>query len=299
MKKFGITGLRLIALFVAFTVLFALATSSTTPPELAQRLTPAQLSRSAAMLPVVSLLMSLTLGYLALRSRWHGWKLAAALFVVFYGIYTFLSQIETMVFPAVSSQLPEGALSGFFIAGLLLAIPFSLLAVWILGRTRADPLEGQLNDRLKMSASEWAWKLAAAAVLYVAVYFTFGYYVAWRTPGLPEFYGGTDPGSYFGQLANVMRDTPWLPFFQLGRGLMWTAIGCILLRMHKGPAWEAALATGLAFSILMAAPLLLPNPLLPPAIARAHAIELLSSNLLYGVLLSVLLLWRPANQPSP
>lgn len=294
MKRLGIAILRLVALFVAFTVLFTFAAGVTTPPELAQRLTPAQLSRSAGMLPIVSLIMSLMLGYLALRSRWHGWKLAAALFAVFYGIYTFLSQIETMVFPAVSSRMPAGTLRGFFIAGLLLAIPFSLLAVWILGKTREDPLAIQPNHRLEMPAAEWAWKLAAAAILYAAVYFTFGYFVAWRTPGLPEFYGGTDPGTYLGQLANVIRDTPWLPFFQLLRGLIWTALGCLLLRMHKGPDWEAALATGLAFSVLMATPLLLPNPVLPPAIARAHAIELLSSNLLYGVLLSVLLLWRPA-----
>lgn len=32
----------------------------------------------------------------------------------------------------------------------------------------------------------------------------------------------------------------------------------------------------------------------PPAIARAHMLELLSSNLLFGILLAFLMLWKPA-----
>ena len=147
-----------------------------------------------------------------------------------------------------------------------------------------------------MSASEWILKLAAGAILYVIVYFTFGYYVAWRTPGLPEFYGGTDPGTFVGQLANVMRDTPWLPALQIFRGFIWTGIGCIIIRMHKGQIWETILATGLTFTVLMNASLLFPNPFMPPVVAHAHTIELVSSNLLYGILLAGLMLWNPTKQ---
>jgi hypothetical protein len=240
------------------------------------------------------------LAYLALRSRWHGWKLAGALFAVFYGIHTFLNQIETAVFPAVADQMPPGTLTSLFIAGLILAVPFSLLAVWILGRTREGSQAGAMNPRLSMPAAEWIWKLVAAAVLYVIIYLTFGYYIAWRTPGLPEFYGGTDPGTFLGQLGNIVRESAWLPLFQLFRGLVWTVLGCIIIRMHKGSKWETALAVGLTFSIFTSASLMFPNPFMPPYVATSHAIELFWSNLLYGILLTHLMLWRPAAQrPAP
>jgi hypothetical protein len=254
--------------------------------------------QAASMIPVVALLMTATIAYLALRSRWHGLKLAAAIFVVFFGVYTFLTQIEPLAFPAVSEQMPPGTIRGFFLAGLMLTLPFSLLTVWILGKMKKDSLADDSNTRLQMSTSEWAWKLSAAVILYEVVYFIFGYYVAWRTPGLPEFYGGTDPGTFFGQLANVIRDTPWLFLFQLFRALVWTSIGCVIIRMHKGGVFETSFAVGLAFSILMGATMLLPNPLMPPDVYRAHAIELVSSNFVFGILLTALLMWRTLNRET-
>lgn len=90
-----------------------------------------------------------------------------------------------------------------------------------------------------------------------------------------------------------MRDTPWLFALQLFRGLIWTAIGCIIIGMHKGNAIETILATGLTFEVLMNASLMFPNPFMPPAIAHAHAVELVISNFLYGILLSAMLIWIP------
>ena len=293
MKNILFTVLRVATLAIAFTVLFTIASSVTTSPDLTQSMTQEQIAQSTAVLPLVSLTMTLVLSYLALRSRWHGWRLAGALFLVLYGVYTFVNQIETIAFGAVSSQMPEGTVSGFFIAGLLLSVPFSLLAVWILRKTRKDAAADAPSDRLQMAALDWAWKLAAAVVLYEIMYFSFGYYVAWRTPGLPEFYGGTDPGTFLGQLGNVLRDTPWLPLLQVFRGLIWTGLACVIIRLHKGKAWEIALATGLTFSVLTTAPTLFPNPFMPPDVMRAHTIELLTSDFLFGILVTILLLWRP------
>ena len=294
MKKTLLAILRFIAVFIAYLVLDMIASRVNNPPELRQLFTPAQLNQAAAALPLVSLIMSLMLAYLVIRSRWHGWKLAGALSLIFYVLYTFLSWIELLAFPAVSNQMPKGFLTpGMLIQGLILAIPFSLLAVWILGKTKKDSNEDEVNDRLQMSPSEWIWKLVIAAVIYVIVYFTFGYYVAWRTPGLPAFYGGTDPGTFLGQLGNVVRDTPWLFGVAFFRGLIWAGIGSLIIRMHKGKAWEVVLAVGLSFTVLMNAALLFPNPFMPPFVAHAHTIELVSSNFLYGILLSVVMTWKP------
>lgn len=282
---------RALVLVMAFFVLFTVATALATPAGMSSMLTPEQAGRAAAMMPVVSALMAAVLIYLTLRSRWHGWKLAGALALIFYGIHTFMSQIETAIFPAVAQRLPPGMLRGFFLADLLFAIPFALLLVWVLRKTRQEPGEEKSNDRLEMPVGEWAWKLALIAILYVLVYFTFGYYVAWRTPGLPEYYGGQDLGFLPG-FGVTMRETPWLPFFQMLRALIWAGLGAIIIRMHKGGRLETSLAVGLAFSILMAAPLLLPNPIMGDVVANAHLKEVGSSNLLFGFLLSLILLWK-------
>jgi hypothetical protein len=299
MKNILLTILRLIALVIIYLVLFTAASRLTSPLELVQRMTPEQIQQSMTALPLASLIMTFMLAYLALRSRWHGWRLAGALFAILYILYSFLGWIELLAFPAVSQNMPAGMVSGLLVSGLILAIPFSLLAVWILGKTGKGSAEKEANNRLQMPATEWIWKIVAGAILYSIVYFVFGYYVAWRTPGLPEFYGGTDPGTFFGQLSNVARETPWLFALQIFRGLIWTGIGCIIVGMHKGKAWETILATGLTFTIVMNASLLFPNPFLPPVVAHAHAVELVSSNFLYGILLSALLMWNPNRRETP
>ncbi len=259
-------------------------------------LTPEQAATSASLLPLISLIMATMMAYLGLRSRWHGWKLAGALFLIYYIIYSFLGWIEALAFPAVSNRMPPGMATSLLTTALIIGIPFCLLEVWILGKTRPDPADAQLPPRFQMPASEWIWKATLAVVLYEIVYFTFGYYVAWRTPGLPEFYGGSDPGSFIGQLGNVLRDTPWLIALQIPRALLWMVAGCTILAMHKGKVWEAALATGLAFTVLMNAGMILPNPFFTPVVQHAHTIELFSSNLLYGILLGLLMMWRPASR---
>jgi hypothetical protein len=296
MKNVLSLAARSLLLVVAYIVLLMIASRLTTPAELAARMTPEQVAQAAAALPLVAALMTGTLVYLALRSRWHGWKLAGGLFVVFFGVYTFLAQIEPLAFPAVTDRMPPGTIPMFFVAGLMLTAPFSLLTVWVLGRARPAAAPDAANDRLNMPAAEWAWKLAAAVLLYEIVYFTFGYYVAWRTPGLPEFYGGTDPGTFFGQLGNVWRETPWLFLFQVFRALVWTGIACVIVAMHRGGAVETAFATGLAFSMFMSATMLIPSPIMPPDVYRAHFIELTPSNFLFGVLAAGLLMWRPARR---
>ncbi|HEY6041614.1 MAG TPA: hypothetical protein VIX58_05745, partial [Anaerolineae bacterium] len=154
------------------------------------------------------------------------------------------------------------------------------------------PGENEPNDRLVMPPGEWIWKLAVIAFVYLTIYMTFGYYVAWRNPAIQAYYGGTDPGSFGGQLANVMRDTPWLPFFQLLRGLLWTIIALPVIRTMKGAWWETGLAIGLTYAVLMNSGLILPNPIMPPAVRMAHLVETATSNFIFGWVVTWLLL-RP------
>ena len=51
-----------------------------------------------AIMFVVCLFNTAVLSYAILRSRWRGWKLAATVFWIYFGVNVFLSQIETLYF---------------------------------------------------------------------------------------------------------------------------------------------------------------------------------------------------------
>lgn len=125
---------------------------------------------------------------------------------------------------------------------------------------------------LRFSAGAWAARLALLAAVYVVLYYFFGYYVAWKVPAVQEYYGGSDPGNIFKQLAGIWRSQPWMFLIQFGRGLLWTLFVLPLVRSFQGGRLELACVVALLFAS-WSAMLLLPNPLMPPAVAHAHLVE--------------------------
>lgn len=244
---------------------------------------PAAGGSAAISLVVVCLLQTIVLGYLTVRSRWSGWRLMLAILFIFYGVATFMPQIESAVF--LTTQLPAGMVNRLFLMGFLVAAPFSALAVIILGKTKKELTDNQPGIR----ASLGPWTVVVIALVYVTLYFTFGYFVAWRNPAVREYYGGTDPGGFLAQMRNVVRDTPWLIPFQVFRAMCWVAIALPIVRMLKGDWREIALALGFTFSVLMTALLLLPNPYMPEPVRMAHLAETASSNFIFGLLVGWLL----------
>ncbi|MGD9560896.1 MAG: hypothetical protein AB7F88_00295 [Pyrinomonadaceae bacterium] len=261
-------------LFVCFAVGSTIA-GLTSDPEAA-----GDAGNTSAILLFVCLLQTLVTAYLVLRSRWHGTKLIAAILLIHYGVMTFMAQIESAVF---ITRLPEGTLPRLFLWGALISIPYSILAVLILGKlTKVEANEeGPFNSTFALGG--WIWRLSLAATVYVVLYFTFGYYIAWRNPAVLEYYSGTDVGSFLAHMRTVLSDMPWLIPFQLLRGLIWVAIALPTIRMFSGRRWEASLAIGLAFAILMNALLLLPNPYMPEPVRMAHMVETASSNFIFGL----------------
>jgi hypothetical protein len=245
-----------------------------------------QTGASTLLLLAVCLLQVIVMTPLILRSRWAGSLLVAAVFFIFYGVTTFMPQIESAVF---LTRLPSGTLPRLFLMGVLISVPFSVLGVLILGKRKAEAVDTEPNTRLMMPASEWGWKLGVIAVVYVILYFTFGYFVAWRHPGVAEYYGGVDPGSFVAQMRIVLRNTPWLVPFQILRALCWVALALPVVRMLKGKWPETALSLGLLFAVVMNAPLLLPNPYMPEPVRMAHLVETASSNFIFGVFVGWLL----------
>jgi hypothetical protein len=137
------------------------------------------------------------------------------------------------------------------------------------------------NVRLVMSPGEWVWKLAMIAVVYLILYFTFGYYVAWKSPEVQAYYGGTDPETFFAQIGYIWHTTPWMFPFQAFRAILWVVFVLPVVRMLKGRSWETALAIAVLFSV-WSAQLILPNPFMPRGVAMTHLLETVSSNFIFG-----------------
>jgi hypothetical protein len=281
------TGLRLVGTLAAFLVTFVLAYGLVMHG-------PDQTPTGDASIPpglaflLVGLLSTAVMGWLILRARGSGGRLAGTMTAAFFGVQTFMPQTDSFLFqavPAFAGHLPMEMVPRIVAAGLLHAVLWIPLAVWILGRWRAVPSE-------PAGISREAWRWPAAACAYVALYFVFGYFVVWRDPVARAYYGGADPGSFGQQLLHTLRDTAWLPAAQFVRGFLWTALGLLVLRGLRGSLVERALAVAALFAVVMDAGLLLPNPFMPEAVRFVHLRETLSSNALFGAFL-VWLFGRP------
>jgi len=280
MKSSILTAIRFLAVTVLYFVSFVVVSGallSTTRQEGA----PADAGATLIALLIVSLLNAAVWTYVIRRSSWTGWKLVLAVFVVFYGANTLMPQIETAYFV---TRLPPGMLPRLFLAGLIIAAVFAPLAVLILGKTRP---ESQIT-RVKILAGSWAWKLALIVIAYLVIYFTFGYFVAWRSPAVRAYYGGSDPDSFIAHIASLLRSEPMLFLLQAVRALLWTAVAAPVIKMTKGASWESGLAVALLFAVVNSQ-LLIPNPLMPPEVRMAHLLETTTSNFIFGWLIVLIL----------
>jgi hypothetical protein len=295
MKSRLLLFVRLVVLVVLYFVCFA-TVSATLFHLPAEQSTPADSNPVLALL-IVSCLNTIILSYVIIRSRWAGWKLIGAIFLIFFGVTTLMPHIETAYF---LTRLPPGMLPRIFLAGAITAALFSALAVLVLGKRRHNAPEREDNSHLNMSFGEWVWKLTVIAIAYVILYFTFGYFIAWKSPAVRAYYGGSDPGSFLLQMRSVLRETPWLLPLQVVRAMLWTTLAVLVIRMMKGRFWEVGLGVALLFAVVMNTQLLIPNPFMPAEVRMVHLVETASSNFLFGWLVVwVLLLKRRPKTEFP
>jgi hypothetical protein len=288
-KVFILTAIRVVAVTILYFSTFAIVSGALLSNSSRQNAS-ADAAAGAMLLAllVVSLINAAVWTYVILRSHWAGWKLILTVFFVFYGVSTLMPQIESAYF---ITRLPPGLLPRLFLAGLIITAVFAPLAVLILGKARQQSNE---TSRLKMPASAWIAKSCAIVVVYLFLYFTFGYFIAWKNPAVRAYYGGGEPESFISHIASLLRAEPLLFLLQVVRALLWLAIAVPIIRMMKGHWWESGLAVALLFAV-MTSQLLLPNPLMPDEVRMVHLVETATSNFLFGWLVVLILLVVPEN----
>jgi hypothetical protein len=221
--------------------------------------------------------VSLVVAIIVLRARAPGWPLAAALSLATFGSMTFLYYIEAQVF--LRTRMSPANMNGMLAMGVVFSVLLGPLAMWILGRRGRT--SAPVCQPVAIALGSWMWKLAAIGVCYLALYMTFGYFVAWQNPTLRVYYGGTDPGSFVGSVRQNWVNTPWIYPLQFGRGILWALFLVPLIRrIGRSPA-ETGFAMAL-FSAVWCLQLLFPNPYMPADIRWSHLVETLGSNLIFG-----------------
>ena len=249
---------------------------------------PGIVSGEAGLL-LISAINTLIVMALILSSRWSGWKLILGLSFAYYGLVTFLTQIETWYF--LSEITVDGELlTRLFLMGIPVAFIFIPLAAWILGRGRTKP-GPEPNSALIMTAKQWMWKLALIAVVYVALYWMAGYFIAWQNPELRAFYGS--PGEitpFFEHTVERFDEEPGLFLFQILRAMFWVLCALPVIRGSKLNPWQTAILLGIFFSVPMNIGHILENPLMPHASIRlSHMIETALSTFIFGLIVAWLL----------
>jgi hypothetical protein len=164
-------GLSFIAMFAAY--ILSLQVVGQTD----MTLTPEEARQAGLALIFVSLIFSLVLSFIILRSPWYGLKLMGAVFLVQFGVETFMTQIETLYFNS-AVQMGTAEFVGIVAAGALRALIFAPLAVLIFGKLK-KPIQPEEETVIAVQ-SDFGKRFLAVTLIYVLVYFLFGYFVAWQ-----------------------------------------------------------------------------------------------------------------------
>ena len=288
--------LRLGVLYVLFLVCFvagSLAVARALPGNVTSE--PGLVSPGAGLF-IIALVNVLVVAALIQASRWHGWTLAISLALAYYGAVTFMPQIETWYFLS-SLTVNRAVLPRLFFMGAPTAFVFVPLAVRILGRWR-HPWHASGTRAPHLPPAHWGVRVALLAAIYVALYWTAGYFIAWQNPELRAFYGQPgDPLPFVTHTRNVLRSDPGLFVFQLFRGVLWVLCALPVIAGSRVSLWPTALLVGLLFSVPQNIGQILANPLMPVASVRfSHMVETASSTFVFGLLV-VWLLYRDSAPP--
>jgi hypothetical protein len=293
MKAVAVFALRVLALTLVLIIVFMIAISLAgmaqvpLPSAQAASSPAAQAQQAASLLrPLLAytFLVSLVTAWIIQSSRWRGLKLVAALIFTFYGLMTFISQIESIAY--LHAKMPPGLIKSLFVMGAAVAVLFVPLAVLIMGKIRGPE---QPNAERVLTLKSRAARFGILALVYVVLYYLFGYYVAWQNPEARLYYSGTtELKSLYQTMRSTVTGTPWMLPFQFGRGLLWALFAYPVVRMLNTRRVEtagiiAALCGVWSFVLLM------PNPLMPSSVAHSHFWETLWCDLLLGAIVGWIL----------
>lgn len=254
----------------------------------------AEAAQTAALLLLSCFLTAAILGFWLRFSHWRGWKLILAVFMVYFIANTVMTQVESLFFNS-ALQLSASMLWKIILSGFIISLLFAPISVGIMGRMRSSD-----QATLPMGFDRSLLKpLCWIAASYVLIYFLFGYFIAWQSEAVREYYSGSTAILPFHlHMWDILISNPGLILFQFIRGLVWGGLAVLIARSMSASWRTKAIITGLIFGVMLAGGLLIPNPFMPEPVRWAHLWETSSSNFVLGIL-CIYILEGPAWSKKP
>ena len=226
--------------------------------------------------------------YIGKKSTWNKKWLNVSVLTVFIAVYGFMTQIETIFFQDAFEALSKS--DGWFIMltnviALLVIIPLTLAGIKRSSSEGKPDIEIKLNFILP--------RVALLALIYMLIYFLFGYFVAWQFADVREFYTGTpNKDSFLQVMAGNMQDSYIIPF-QFIRGLLFSIFSLPIVLMFRNRKRELLISLLLIYATT-AIVLIIPNALFPDQVRWAHFLEMTTSMSLFS-----LITWLVWVKPRP
>jgi hypothetical protein len=218
--------------------------------------------------------IAIALAMLAARARVKGIGLAVLLFVTLFSLQSGMMIVDGLWFND-SLQMPledfvawgEQALIVSTVVGCVAALMFH-----------------PASEAAAAVPSNIFWRVVWLSAIYVFLYFAAGSF-AWQSEALRAYY------------ANMHISLGPTVALQFGRGILWAIISLFIVTRIKGSLTSRAVLMGVLFCVLTAGQLLYSNSVMPWSIRQVHLLEVGTSELIYGVVATYVLLARASRKP--
>jgi hypothetical protein len=267
----GALVLLYVVLFLAGTALFPVSAGQAPSPE--------EAAWSMEGILACAVIDTALLAAWVSRTRLRGWRRWLATAAAFYGVKTFTSQLEALWFmPNVTAGMAPSLLA--MTLPLCLLFPLAVIAAFGI----RGPVEGPAWRAPAVSRARAVLDWAVLSVLvYPALFWAAGYFVAHRNPAVREFYGGLQGDGFLSHLTGVFAADPTVVPFEAFRGFLWILMILPFLRTSAGRWWVDALLTGLFLALVQNDVHLIPNPLMSAEVRMVHLVETATSNFVWGL----------------
>jgi hypothetical protein len=273
-KKFAILFARIIALTLLGIIVMIVSSAITPQPEILKLAAASDSSQSMGTLVLVRFILALIFAFILEKTCLRGFRLMGLMIWVVFGITTFMTQLETLIFGSAFPALSTNDVYLLVLNALVEDMMFVPFAVLIMGKWKS-------NDQAMQPLFQKSHLVSAAilAVIYPILYFFFGYFVAWQSSAVREFYATT----------TITTAQPLLTFIQIGRGFLWVIAGLPLLVLFEKRI-DKNITSVLCYGLFPSIGLFFPNPLMPEPVRMAHFVELTISMAIFGLLFGWLMI---------
>lgn len=219
-----------------------------------------------------------TVFYIGKKSDWNKKWLIFSLLFVYMAIYSFMTQLEVVFFNDTFKILSK--LDGWLIMlgnfiPLIIIVPFTL-------KIAKKSFSGT-KPKIVVKPNTVLSKVALLGVIYLFIYFLFGYFVAWQFSDLREFYSGTpEKESFIRVMAGNIQNWHIIPF-QFFRGVLFATFILPVVLMFRNKRKELLVSMILIYATT-AIVLIIPNCLFPDTVRWAHFIEMSGSMTFFSVI---------------